>query len=353
MKELGRQRRQAQLPSPERRQSDSIPSTAPGSPPEVQEDEKTIELRRLLAEREAKVLALQENHDRLLLDNARLQNMLDEMRAKLRVHQLKNQQKVPVRRTNSPSDLKGDPLAASTAHGSNGQQDHPSTSCLELMMLPTAVASAGDNRPGDNNTSSSFSNYSSSIGSVSDSASNGDCNSIVHRDHRREHAIHLAAPTAANEQLGYQQHRHMILENRWDFIPCLFAVLFVVAESKLLNYVRRPLKTSERTRLLQQLKEATLAALFVRDQTRTLIHRMNRLPSWRHHHFKTIFNEKPVQEKEKKEHNRWIRWPNKALLFNGRLELLMSCCSHSCSSIFKLQWKLIPIIIRLNTRYKT
>ena len=162
MKELGRQRRQAQPPSPERRQSDSIPSTAPGSPPEVQEDEKTIELRRLLAEREAKVLALQENHDRLLLDNARLQNMLDEMRAKLRVQQLKNQQKVPVRRTNSPSDLKGDPLAASTTHGSNGQQDHPSTSCLKLMMLPTTVASAGGNRPGDNNTSSSFSNYSSS-----------------------------------------------------------------------------------------------------------------------------------------------------------------------------------------------
>lgn len=77
--------------------------------------------------------------------------------------------------------------------------------------------------------------------------------------------------------------------------------------------VRKPLKTLEKTRFMQQLKEATLAALFVRDQTRTLINRMNRLPSWSLH---TSFNKK---EKKSKIDETTIRWLN-MVLFSSKAD---------------------------------
>ena len=48
------------------------------------EDDVT-NLKRQLVDQEAMVEVLQEDHDRLLLHNARLQNMLEEMRIKIRI----------------------------------------------------------------------------------------------------------------------------------------------------------------------------------------------------------------------------------------------------------------------------
>ena len=216
MKELGRQRRQGQPTSPDgRRQSadqseESSILTSTGAPrvmgsrPEI-DDEKTIELKRQLAEREARVCALQEDHDRLLLDNARLENMLDEMRAKIRMQQLKNQQKIGVRRTNSPSDE--DPQPHQPPPPLPG--DPKSTSCrmVRLMMLPTAANSTGDNDTASRSSSSSF---KSSSNSSSSSLSGNLIAAAVHRENRNQRKqIHSSS---ANERSSYTQ-RHAMLDD--------------------------------------------------------------------------------------------------------------------------------------------
>lgn len=72
---------------------------------EMKTPEEVANLKRQLADQEVRVEVLQEDHDRLLLHNARLQNMMDEMRTKIRIqhahlHQARPQE--PERRTNSP-----------------------------------------------------------------------------------------------------------------------------------------------------------------------------------------------------------------------------------------------------------
>ena len=61
-------------------------------------------------EQEERIRILQEDHDRLFLANARLQNQLDEMRAKIRAQEVQGAVNLsPQRRTNSPS-----PVSSST-----------------------------------------------------------------------------------------------------------------------------------------------------------------------------------------------------------------------------------------------
>lgn len=88
---------------------DPVPSAvvtrALGQCSELKTPEEVANLKRQLADQEVRVEVLQENHDRLLLDNARLQNMMDEMRSKIRIqhahlHQPRSQERE--RRTNSP-----------------------------------------------------------------------------------------------------------------------------------------------------------------------------------------------------------------------------------------------------------
>jgi hypothetical protein len=69
--------------------------------------EDVTNLKRQLVDQEAMVEVLQEGHDRLLLHNARLQNMMEDMRTKIRIlhAQQQRQERQPQRqerRTNSP-----------------------------------------------------------------------------------------------------------------------------------------------------------------------------------------------------------------------------------------------------------
>jgi len=68
--------------------------------------EDVTNLKRQLVDQEAMVEVLQEGHDRLLLHNARLQNMMEDMRTKIRIlhaqQQLHRQPQRQKRRTNSP-----------------------------------------------------------------------------------------------------------------------------------------------------------------------------------------------------------------------------------------------------------
>lgn len=143
---------------------------------ELKVPEEVAHLKRQLADQGAIVDVLQEDHDRLLLHNARLQNMMDEMRTKIRIQHAYLGQPHPQRQESrstilrpevdkdlssyeSLSSLGGDGPLAATQLSLNHHHEALSITPSSYLDLPTVEQSG--KKVQDDETSSCDSSWNS------------------------------------------------------------------------------------------------------------------------------------------------------------------------------------------------
>ena len=241
------------------------PSTVLKGPEEV------VNLKRQLIDQEVRVEVLQEDHDRLLLHNARLQNMLDEMRTKVRILHSQQQRHQPQQRercTNSPpqpevhkqpssieilSCTGGDgPLAAIQLGLVAHQYQALSTPSSSYLDLPP-IGQPNRKMQDDFETSSCDSSWNS-VGRLSQNPMN----------------------IATYVEYG---PRNNLFYSKWLLIK-IFVPHRLGSKNKMKSTFPQEHLSENKDKhqdllLLKQLKEITLAAMEVRDQTRSIILQMN------------------------------------------------------------------------------
>ncbi|KAI9564484.1 hypothetical protein GHT06_008223 [Daphnia sinensis] len=251
MREQQEQRRQYS-----KNQFDSAPVPAfhkliPSS--ELMAPEDVTNLKQQLADQGAMVEVLQEDHDRLSLHNARLLNMIEEMRTKIRIlhaqqHQGQSQQQI--RRTNSPPQTEIDKdlsLSNESSLSSHGGDGPPTATQLGLAHQHEALSI----------TPSSYLDLPPPAGQFSRKMEDDETSSC--------------GSSWNSTRLHQSQHEQTPIETPPVGVDKANGTKQTVPEELLLP------ENNDKPNLLllKQLQEITFAALEVRDQTRTIIRQIN------------------------------------------------------------------------------